>query len=324
MKKIALATAIMAAGFAQATLADGPVVYGKLHLNTNYVDRDVDGEDAFFTLESQASRIGVKGSDEAGAFKAVYQLEYETYVDSGSKTLEATDSNGDDVEYQSTLSQRDSFVGLSGGFGTVVMGYMDTPLKKSQGNFDLFNDYVDIKNVFDGENRLGNQINYTTNDMNGIKASVSVLFAEDGESGNGTSASITYAAKGLYVSLAADENLEELDAKKDKGQSTQRLTALYTMGQLTAGVMAQKVDKADTKDKDMAYAVNAAYVVGAETLKAQYETGDQKAKGATQLSLGLDHQLGKSTVAYVYASQYEDDADNSGVNRIGFGLVQKF
>ena len=109
-----------------------------------------------------------------------------------------------------------------------------------------------------------------------------------------------------------------------KEESTQRLTALYTMGQLTAGVMAQKVDKADTADNDLGYAVSAAYVVGAETLKVQYETGDQKAKGATQLSLGLDHQLGKSTVAYVYASQYEDDADNSGVNRIGVGLVQKF
>lgn len=307
MKKIALATAIMAAGFAQASFAEGPVVYGKLHVNTNYVDRDVDGEDAFFNLESQASRLGVKGSDEAGAFKAIYQLEYETYVDDGS-------------DGGQTIIQRDSFVGLSGGFGVVTMGLMDTPLKKSQGNFDLFNDYVDIKKVLAGENRLGNQINYTTNDMNGIKASVSVLFAEDGESGNGTSASITYAAKGLYVSFAADENLDEVG----KEESTQRLTALYTMGQLTAGVMAQKVDKADTADNDLGYAVSAAYVVGAETLKVQYETGDQKAKGATQLSLGLDHQLGKSTVAYVYASQYEDDADNSGVNRIGVGLVQKF
>lgn len=307
MKKIALATAIMAAGFAQATLADGPVVYGKLHVNTNYVDRDIDGEDAFFNVESQASRLGVKGSDEAGAFKAVYQLEYETYVDDGSDSGQ-------------TIKQRDSFVGLSGGFGSVVMGYMDTPLKKSQGNFDLFNDYVDIKNVLDGENRLGNQINYTSNDMNGVKVSVSVLMAEDGQSGNGTSASVTYAAKDLYVSLAADENLDEVG----KEQSTQRLTALYTMGQLTAGALVQKVDKADTADNDLGYAVSAAYVVGAETLKIQYEAGDQKAKGATEASVGVDHQLAKATTAYVYASQYEDDAANSGVNRIGFGLVHKF
>ncbi|MFY0700433.1 MAG: porin [Bermanella sp.] len=293
MKKPLIAVAVSMAFIASAQ-AEGQF-YGKMNVTAEYND-----EAEVATLESNASRLGVKGSDDLGTSKVIYQAEYEIAVDDGSDVLK----------------QRDIYIGLEyAGMGTVKMGNMDTPLKKSQGKFDQFNDVIDIKNVLDGENRMANSINYTSEKMANTQVSVSAVLAENGSS-DGYSASVVYSADSLYLSGAYDTKI--------KGESTQRVTAIFKAGDLSFGALINNVDTDDTKDEELGYAANVAMKAGSNTFKAQYEAGDQKEVGATSLSLGLDHKLAKTTKAFFYVNQSETDAADSDVTALVAGLEHKF
>jgi len=304
MKK-PLVLAIAAAAFASGAQAESKF-YGKMNVSLNY-----DETSETFELASNASRLGVKGSDDLGSTKVVYQAEFELAVDDG---LATDEDDGTDTD-TNTVKPRDTYVGLAyAGMGTVKMGIMDTPLKKSQGKFDQFNDVIDMKNVLDGENRMANSINYTTEKMGGVQVSVSAILAEDGSS-DGYSASAVFSSDSLYLAGAYDT--------KVKGESTQRVTAIFKAGNASFGALINNVDEADTADAELGYAANVAYKLGANTLKAQYEMGDQKAAGATSLSLGVDHKLAKTTKAFVYVNQFE--TDNSDANTaLALGLEHKF
>ena len=139
---IAAAVAVPGVAIADAT------IYGKLNVSVRNVDT---GEDTW-ELESHASRLGFKGDAELDyGLTAIYQMEYEISPD-----------QEDGGESDDTFKQRDIFVGLKGGFGTLKLGNMDTPLKKAQGKVDLFSDIVDMNLLLDGENRQDNAINYTS------------------------------------------------------------------------------------------------------------------------------------------------------------------
>jgi predicted porin len=66
------------------------------------------------SVDANNSRIGFRGSEDlGGGLKAIFQIESKTSIDTGGNLW----------------ASRDSFVGLSGGFGTVKLGNMDTVYK---------------------------------------------------------------------------------------------------------------------------------------------------------------------------------------------------
>jgi len=296
----AIATMALAAG-AQAESK----FYGKMNVSFNYSDADPE-----LGLSSNASRLGVKGSEDLGSTKVIYKAEYETDVDG-------------DNDDEDTIKQRDIYVGLAyAGMGTVKMGNMDTPLKKSQGKFDLFNDVFDIKRGIDGDKRLSNTLNYTSEKMGGVQASVSYIMMEDptGAADDGISASVTYKQGDIYAAVAMDSKTEDADT------ATTRATFIYSMGDMRLGALVNIVDESDTTatGEELAYAVNGSMKMGKNTLKVQYGASDQGSDlGATGLSLGVDHKLGKATKAYAYldlaSSDNSDDATTAA-----FGLEHKF
>jgi predicted porin len=114
MKKI-LAIAIATAFAAPAAMAatSNVDIYGKLHLSVNWYD-DNPNESADLGISSNASRFGIKGAEDlGGGLSAIWQIESGVNLD----------------EQTGTLANRNSFVGLKGGFGTVLLGNHDTPLK---------------------------------------------------------------------------------------------------------------------------------------------------------------------------------------------------
>jgi len=135
MKKIlavALASAFAAPAFAATSNVD---IYGRLHLSVNWYD-DQPNSVSDIGISSNASRIGFKGSEDlGGGLKGIWQIE------SG---FNADEQNG-------TLASRNSFVGLSGGWGTALLGNHDTPLKLVGRKVDLFGDTIgDSRNVMGG------------------------------------------------------------------------------------------------------------------------------------------------------------------------------
>ncbi len=309
MKKplIAVAVSMALAATAQAESQ----FYGKMNVSFNHSDTDPE-----LSLNSNASRLGVKGSDDLGTSKLIYQAEFELAVDDG---LATSKNDGVDTD-TNTLKPRDTYIGLEyGNAGTVKMGIMDTPLKKSQGKFDLFNDVVDIKNVLDGEKRTGNSINYTTPKFGAVQASVSYLLMEDDTKDDGVSASVTFSQDGIYAAVAMDSKTEDADT------STIRGTVIVSSGDMSFGALVNSVDATDVAVVDgdeLGFAVNASMKMGANTAKVQFESGDQKVSGATSMSLGVDHKLAKSTKAFVYLNQFDSDAGDQMA--VALGLEHKF
>ncbi len=298
---IALATSMTLVSVTQAVQAESKF-YGKMNVAIAY-----ESEDKVFLLESNASRLGIKGSEDLSTSKIIYQVEYQIDVDG--------DNTADD------LKQRDTYIGLAySGMGIVKMGVMDTPLKKSQGKFDLFNDIVDIKKVLDGENRRSNTVNYTTEKMGDLQSSVSVILPENGSS-EGISANVVYTMGDIYASAAFDT--------KVNGVATQRATVIYTLGDIKVGALINNVDAADTdtasvNGDQLGFAVNASMKMGMNTLKAQYDSGEQKEAGASSLSLGADHKLAKATKAYFVFSQFAADDATVETTILAIGLEHKF
>jgi len=274
--------------------------YGKMNVTAGYNDSA-----EAFGVESNASRVGIKGSEELASSKLIYQAEYQIDVD------------GDG----GVLGQRNTYIGLAyKNMGTVKMGIMDTPLKKSQGKYDLFNDIVDIKKVLDGENRIANSVNYTTAMSGPFQASLSFLMAEEvaGKGSDGISASVTYKEGDVYAAVALD------DSVPGKQTSNLRATVIYSLGDMRIGGILNKVDTSDVgpNDDELAVGANVSFKMGMNTLKAQVESGDQVAVGATSLSLGVDRKLAKSTKAFAYLNQFDKDAED--VLALAVGLEHKF
>ncbi len=128
MKKKIIVAAIAAAVAAPMAVMADATVYGKVRVATQYMDRDGSNADAW-GMEDQTSRLGIKGSEDlGGGLKAVYQMEFGSNVGDGV---------GKDGNF---WSQRNSYVGLAGDWGTVLAGRHDTPYKISSGKLDMFGD----------------------------------------------------------------------------------------------------------------------------------------------------------------------------------------
>ena len=195
MNKLLLAAVVATMGMSAAQAA--PTLYGKVNVSVDSYD---DGKDDKTEVNSNASRIGVKGEEKlTDQLAAIYQAEWEIDVD-----------GGDDV-----FKKRNIFAGLKWeNLGTLKAGIMDTPFKDAAGGYrDVFNDYAhaDIKEMMYGEERVENVIGIETDPklMGGV---VFALQAQQGESttettkytdgardsiGDGISTSISYANKDL-------------------------------------------------------------------------------------------------------------------------------
>ncbi|GAB1257941.1 porin [Aurantivibrio plasticivorans] len=339
MKFKLLPLAVMAA-LPFSAFAEGPIdgtLYGKVNLTVDRVKQELEigaaSDDASqWELNTNASRIGVKGkSDLTDSLKVIYKLEWEV------------DTAGDGTD----LKARNRYVGLSGGFGTVIGGKHDTPTKLAQNKIDLFNDlYGDIKNTFEGENRINNIVMYTTPTWGPLSVTAAFAPAEDaagsgvpsgdnkaGETGDdGIADGISIAAQldfdNVYIALAADKDID--------GQDLVRLVGQFDLGPVVLGAMLQQNEDAatggDNRDESGIF-VSAAMKVGSKgKIKFQYGQTEDDALFDVELdtlSLGYDHKLGKSTKAFVYATQNSGKADTipsieGTETALGFGLEHKF
>ena len=189
---VAAAMAAPAAAMADATL------YGKLNVGISYMDQEdgfngwglsdnkaiksgwvnqgtVDGDEFIQvqnpfvpTAQGPANRIGVKGSEDLGnGLKAIYQIEL---------GFSLSDSNNNGAVGNEAITMRNTFAGLAGGWGTVLAGRHDTPLKISTGPLDLFADTMADYNNTVGfmDIRADNAIAYISPSFSGFTFAAAV------------------------------------------------------------------------------------------------------------------------------------------------------
>ncbi|PCJ31587.1 MAG: hypothetical protein COA99_17080, partial [Moraxellaceae bacterium] len=186
---LAVSAAIVMPGVAVAGMSmDAPTVYGLMDLSVDLESIDLDdaalAEDAAsnWAVNSHSSRFGVKGHSElADGVKAFYKIEWQV----------SADGDGD------TFKQRSRYAGIKTDFGSLQLGKFDTPMKKSQGKFDLFNDHAaDIKTVTFGENKESDLIQYTTPKIAGMfTAKLALQPGEENEVTGGCTADADDATK---------------------------------------------------------------------------------------------------------------------------------
>ncbi len=263
-------------------------LYGKA-----LISLESEGADEKVTQVSpHASRIGVKGKEEFGnGMSALFK--YGWQIDMSDESKSSSDH----------IKSRNQYVGLTGGFGTVLLGRHDTPLKMSQGKFDIFGDgYGDIKHHFAGETRAGNILVYLAPKFVGVQLVGAYVPAENADNNSIFSVAAMYSSQALLASLAYNA----FDEKIGIGESLLRATAIYKMGSMGVGLMYQDATPT-VGDNTVAFGVSAYFNAGSNKFKLQYQDSEGQNVGvksgkikedASTLSLGIDHKFSKRTVVY--------------------------
>lgn len=296
-------------------------IYGQAHLS---VDGSDDGGALSRTkIASSSSRLGVKGFKELGSgLKAVYQLESGVDLSGhGNSAVSGGDGNGGGATGSIFTNARDSFVGLSGGFGSVTLGRHGGA---NQWVYDVnfFADQVgDAGNFLGAKSNLGGRVNsslmYATPDMSGFKAMATYVAKTNAVSPAAGSES-SYILRGTYDNGPASVALTYANAGLGGTARNEKATSLagnYDFGAGKAGVQYLRLtDVGEVAGANInIYTLGGSFKVTSNgAVKAQYSKAGNLSgaanTGASMYALGYDHNLGKDVTLYVAYANTTNDA----------------
>ena len=299
MKKslIALAFLTSLAGVAQAQSSVS--VYG---LVDAILHKDKGVPAALTSGGLNGSRLGFKGSEDlGGGLKANFLLEHGFAVDTGKQAKEGSSFN------------RQSWVGLSGGFGEIRLG----------NNYTAYDDISGASNpVFDSllsptavwkstgyTSRPGNNIRYATPSMGGVSAVLSTNVKEGGTS-----------ISAFNVKFEGGPVYAGLGYQKEGDKKFTRLNGSYDLGVAKLLLGYGNVKEGSAKTNDLSFGADVP--LGAVVLSAGYASS--KADGserATGVGVGVTYALSKRTTMY---GGFLDTKKAGPDTRYGVGIRHRF
>lgn len=350
MQKKIIALAIAAAMAAPVAALAEVTVYGIADMS---VDMTNDGGDQASTMgtadnkrtqiASNQSRLGLKGSDDLGnGMKALWQMEAGVAMDTGDTTI----TNG-----RAQTFNRNTFVGLGGGFGTVILGNHDTMYKMATRKLDVFADSIaDNRGSMGGgvlDARATDVLAYVSPEFSGVTVAAAMVGETDNSldtlktvngaiftTGNligATTLFVNYAREGITASVSTiglTEKTAGAASTKVMDVSGTKLAGGYSTDMFSVGLIYEMIslkpgvgDKTDSSNIYIGGTYNlseAGSVKLAYTMIGDSKTGSITGKdGGSQLSLGYDHEMTKSTTLYaLYTGVSNHEAGNNGL----FGL----
>ncbi len=347
---LAIASALTAPAVAMADSVGNVVLYGQANLSVDVVNDGANPSGSSNNLVSNASRVGVKGSEDLGSgLTAMFQLEKEVNLDDGTHDSTTTATNGN-----SRMFDRNTFIGLSSAdMGTVLFGRHDTPYKISTRSLDLFADGVadNRNNIMSGHDvRLDNVIAYISPSLSGLTIAAASEFGAEGAgnaSKKGTALSLAgmYTQGGIYATLAyqsvkfgdVGDLAASLPAAADDEVKAFKLGGGYTMDAIAVNLVVEKfTDKiaaatGDTtgtnwqiggkyslSDTD---AVKLAYGKHGESDTAGFGKNGDETK---QVSLGYDHGMSKRTTVYALYNKITAQGVTADPSTVSVGLKHAF
>lgn len=315
--KTLLASALASTTLASAYAAEPLTVYGKLNVTAQSNDEK---GDATTTIQSNASRFGVKGDFAlSSSLEAFYTVEYQ--VDTGNASSD-------------NFTARNQFVGLKGAFGSFSVGRNDTLLKISQGDVDQFNNLSgDLGKLFKGEVRAAQTATYLTPSMGDFVFGVTYVaegnavknqFAQDGFSLAAMYGDAKLKKTPVYASIAYDSDVSGYEIVRATLQA--KLAGIKLGGMFQQQEQTYKLDSTNlpvevSTDSVNGYLLSAAYDIDAVTLKAQFQ--DMEDLGDSW-SVGADYSLGKPTKLFAFYTNRSLEASTDDDKYIGVGLEHKF
>ena len=156
---------------------------------------------------------------------------------------------------------------------------------------------------------------------NQYKVLASFIAEDDVDAKNGYSVALTYGDAGLkksavYAAIAADSEVN--------GYDVVRATVQGKIEDFRLGAMYQTQEKVDGSAEADGYLVNAAYLMGSNTFKVQYQTMDfDDSDDKSAVSVGVDHKLNKNLKVFGFYSSFDMD-NNVDQDYLGLGMEYKF
>jgi predicted porin len=304
--------------------ADNITVYGKARMSVDMTDN---GTDNLTNVSSNASRLGFKGVEDLGnGLRALFQIETLVNLDDGAGSTGTLLGSG-----------RNSYVGLVGGFGTLVLGITDNPYKLATGKLDNYGDTMGDFNAIIGNvsgattpfnEREPNSINYWSPKMSGLQFMAAYRPDEDGTvTRDRYSLSATYESGPLFGSVAYEmHNNDNVSGASgnDTAGLTFGLSYLFNEEKTKLGLVYESLSEdnvASVIDRNAWY-VALSHKMDNNTVKIAYAwAGDNDVAsntGANWYVLGLDHALSKRTTLYaLYARTNNDSGAQYGLGTGG-------
>lgn len=310
MKKTLIALAVLASGaaFAQSSVT----LYGLLDIG--YGKTNVPAKDATSKFNQQAnfnsnSRFGLQGSEDlGGGLKANFNLQ----------------TGGLDLETGATAVafSRESWVGLSGNFGSTRIGRTSSVATQAMGAFDLegISSSSAMANVgispvvWYGSSRRSGQFQYSTNDMSGFTAGVGIVLPGDNADKGSYQGRVNYS----NGPIAVGANFET--KRNDAARTAYAVAGSYDFGaaKVSAGYV---VSETEAIGKGLHIGVRAP--LGAAYVGAQYAKNTTTKDAAFEAFAG--YNLSKRTSVYLDAVRVNySNAATTDVTKFGVGILHAF
>jgi predicted porin len=278
----------------------------------------------------QSSFIGVRGSEDlGGGLRAVFRLESYLRIDTGSSGRTDADP----------FWAREASVGLSGAFGSTVLGRTATPLYLATINFNPFGEsagfspsarqYFGSRGAILGDTRWNNSLSYNNNVTDtplriNVAANVPEEPAGAPSTGHNYGGSIAYVTGPFAVSFAG-ERIRNSALATPTGfdhQDALQLAATYDFAIVRVyGQLGHVKTHADLDEQTILYQLGFAVPIGNGLVLASYGYSHLKSPGVATTdrtgSLGYDYFLSKNTDIYVAAMLESLTAVSSGASFAG-------
>lgn len=331
MKKTLIALAVLGsvAGVAQAQ--SSVTLYGLVDVwggRTKVEGPGVVGGSASITELGSgglaSSRFGLQGSEDlGGGLKAIFKLE------------QGFDASNGTAQRANTAFDRQAWVGLEGGFGTVQLGNVwsafDDVFYIGNSIFDAvsFSPAYVVTSVAAYNDRPRNAVRYTTPNFGGFSASVSHALDENaGAKNDQTDFNLLYSGGPLTAAFAYQ--LQNDAAGLNADAKFAYLTAAYDFGPVVLkGGLGQTRNVFATKTNDWQVGVDFP-LSSALTLSAGYAASKDKDGSDVKragLSVGALYALSKRTSTYAAFTKAKEETPGQAddrFTRFGIGLQHKF
>ncbi len=306
MQKKLIALAVAAAAAAPAFAQSNVTVYGRVDMGYSYSGShsgDAESRNGIDSGLLQPSFIGFKGTEDLGnGLKVGFDVQTRLNFDTN-----------EERDYIESSSRRDSYLFLSGGFGTVAAGRLTTPQNAFLGSLDPFLDSA-ITGFSTNYTQGAGLLNFVLSGKADPVTRLDNTVAYISPSFSGLTVTVAYTASALNDERADDD----LDA------NIWAVSPVYKNGPLTLGANYHKV-KVDAIDAtETVWDLGAAYDFGVVKLAAAY--------GQDKLELGGDDGKVKQwflaatvpvsaagNVVLAYGQQEIDDVDDSNNDRFSIG-----
>ena len=280
------------------------------------------------------SFIGFRGSEDlGGGLRAVFKLESYIHLDNGNAGSYAGDA---------AFWGRDSNAGLSGAFGTTVLGRSVTPFYLATVNFNPFGDSFafspSVRQYYAGalvsDRSWNNSVSYTNNPTGPLRINVAANVAPQTagvpDAGRNYGGSVAYIIGPLAATLAVERvKNTPLPVPAAFGhQLAIQLGASYdfTFMRLYGQLGRVKTDAANDT-RTILYQIGAAVPIGTGLILVSYGASQARTSFSQitdrTASVGYDYFLSKNTDVYI-AAMYEKTFMLSSGNALAGGVRLRF